>query len=218
MTRKGIYKNRIFSLVVILALLLFIPLFVLRGIGAFDFWWWMSGNLVLLVTLVIATDKNYQNELIGDVKHKSAQKILFGFISAALLYGVFYIGNGLSRWMFDFAGRDISHVYDFKGDAEALRIGLLMLFIIGPGEELLWRGYIQGVLSKSYGKITGFLLGVFLYTLIHVATGNLILILAALVGGLFWGWMYLKYNSMLMNMVSHIVWDIAIFLLFPLAG
>lgn len=218
MTRRGIYKNRIFILVVILALMLFIPLFILRGIGAFDFWWWMSGNLVLLVTIVIATDKTYQNELAGDFKSHLFRKALLGIVSAVVLYGVFFIGNGLSRWMFDFAGRNISYVYGFKGDAEALRIGLLMLFIIGPGEELLWRGYIQGVLSKSLGKVTGFLLGVFLYTLIHVATGNLILILAALVGGLFWGWMYLKYNSMLMNIASHIVWDIAIFLVFPLNG
>jgi hypothetical protein len=41
------------------------------------------------------------------------------------------------------------------------------------------------------------------------------LIVAALVAGLFWGWMYMRYNSMVMNIVSHTVWDIAVFLILP---
>jgi len=218
MKRKNIQQNRFFYVLVILALAMFMPLFVYRAIGAFDFWWWMSANLVVLVTLGFVTDQSFQQELVRDIKANTGRKILFGILSAAFLYGVFYVGNFTVRWLFDFAGKDISSVYGFKGNAEALRVGLLMLFVIGPGEELLWRGYFQGVLSKSIGKHQGFLVAVLFYTLIHVATGNLILILAALVGGIFWGWMYLKYNSLLMNIISHVVWDIVIFLLLPLNG
>jgi hypothetical protein len=218
MARRGFQNNPLFFITVILALVLFTPLFVLRGIGAFDFWWWMSTNLVILVTLTLTRDSSFRKELTVDITSQKGKKVLFGLISAFLLYLVFYAGNSIVRWMFDFAGRDISNVYGFKGDAGAWRVGLLMLFIIGPGEELLWRGYLQGTLASTLGKYKGYLFGVFLYTLIHVATGNLILIAAALVGGLFWGWMYMKYNSLLMNMVSHIVWDIGIFLLLPLNG
>ncbi|MFP4526588.1 MAG: CPBP family intramembrane glutamic endopeptidase [Bacteroidales bacterium] len=218
MDRKNIKQSRHFFLILILALILFVPLFTLQGIGNFDFWWWMSVNLLILVTLGILTDKSLQAEIRKDVQSKVIQKILLGLLSAAILYGIFYAGNFIVRWMFDFAGENISNVYGFKGDAGTLKIGLLMLFIIGPGEELLWRGYFQGVLSSATGKYTGFIMAVLLYTLIHVATGNLILILAALAGGIFWGWMYLKYNSLLMNIVSHVAWDILIFLLLPLNG
>ena len=218
MQRKGTKNNPVFYVILILAIGMFTPMFILRSIGEFDFWWWMTGNLVILTSLGYFTDKTFQKELSADFIHKIMKKVVLGLISAAILYAVFFVGNSIVRWMFDFAGKDISKVYGFKGNAEALRIGLLMLLIIGPGEELLWRGYIQGTLSRSLGRYKGYLLGVIFYTLIHVATGNLILIVAALVGGIFWGWMDMKYNSMLMNIISHIVWDIAIFLVIPLNG
>src|SRR6056297_309137 len=218
MQRKGTNHNPVFFIILALAIIMFTPMFIFRSFGVFDFWWWMTGNLVVLISLGYFNDKTFKKELSEDFRRKIMRKLAFGLISAAILYAVFFIGNSLVRWLFDFAGKDISHVYGFKGEAENLRIGLLMLIVIGPGEELLWRGYIQGTFSASLGKAKGFIVGVLLYTLIHVATGNLILILAALVGGLFWGWMYMKYRSMLMNIVSHIVWDIAIFLVFPLNG
>ncbi len=34
-----------------LAVCLFGPLFAIRGIGAFDFWWWMSANAALLLNV-----------------------------------------------------------------------------------------------------------------------------------------------------------------------
>ena len=118
----------------------------------------------------------------------------------------------------DFAGRDISQVYGFKGGAGIWRIGLLMLLVIGPGEELLWRGYVQGNLTRKYGRGKGLFLAVIIYIAIHIATGNLVLILAALTGGLFWGWMYMRYRSILMNSVSHVVWDVFVFLIFPFSS
>lgn len=216
MNRKNIKQSRNFFIILLLGLIFFIPLFTFRGLGSFDFWWWMSANLIILVTFGISTDKSLQVELKKDIQSKKTRKILLGLLSAAVLYGVFYAGNSIVRWLFDFAGENISNVYGFKGDAGSLRIGLLMLFIIGPGEELLWRGYFQGAFAASYGKYTGFVMSVILYTIIHLATGNTILILAALTGGIFWGWMYMRYKSMLINIVSHIAWDILIFLLLPL--
>ncbi|MFW6103652.1 MAG: CPBP family intramembrane glutamic endopeptidase, partial [Bacteroidota bacterium] len=79
-------------------------------------------------------------------------------------------------------------------------------------------GYVQGNLTRKYGKIKGFIWAIILYTSIHVATGNLVLILAALAGGIFWGWMYMRYRSILMNSVSHVIWDIAVFLIFPFSS
>ena len=113
------------------------------------------------------------------------------------------------------AGDGIADVYAFKGDAEGIRIGLLMLLVIGPGEEFFWRGFMQRHFQFRLGKWQGFLLATLIYTGVHVLTGNLMLIVAALVAGLFWGWMFMRYNSMVMNIVSHTIWDISVFLLFP---
>ena len=198
--------------------MIFVPLFVFRNLGMLDFWWWMSLNLTVVVSLSLLRDRKFRRELALDWSSRKSTKFFWGVMAAAALYLVFFVGNILVREVFHFAPQDIRSVYGFKGDASALRIALLMLLFIGPGEELFWRGFIQGNLSALMGKTTGFLMAVLFYTIIHVATGNLILILAALTGGVFWGWLYMRHQSMLINMVSHIVWDISVFLLFPFGG
>jgi membrane protease YdiL (CAAX protease family) len=200
----------------VLGAALFAPMFVLTDIGPFDFWWWMSANLVVLLLLVFMTDREYSRILREDFINGLPRKLWFGVASAVVLYGVFFAGNYLSRQMLPFAGDGIQGVYDFRGDAAAGRILLLMLLVIGPGEELFWRGFLQRHYEARLGRNRGFFAAAALYTAIHALTGNVMLILAALFAGLFWGWMYRRYRSMALNIVSHTAWDIGVFLLFPL--
>jgi len=93
-----------------------------------------------------------------------------------------------------------------------------MTLLIGPGEELFWRGFLQRRLQSHKGPFTGLLLSTAVYTLVHVGSGNLMLVLAAGICGLFWGYLYLRTGSIVINVVSHTAWDIAIFLLLPLGG
>jgi len=190
-------------------------MFVLRQFGPFDFWWWMSANLAVLLTLCFFTDKDYLFLLKKDLHEGFWKKTGIGLLSAFLLYLLFFAGNYLSRMWFNFAGSGIEGVYNFKGDAAGIRIAILMLLVIGPGEELFWRGYLQRKISSKTGKWTGLLLALALYTGVHILTGNIMLILAAFICGLFWGWLYLKYNSMVINVISHTVWDIVVFLILP---
>jgi uncharacterized protein len=199
----------------VLAILMFSPMFVMHQVGPFDFWWWMSTNLVLLLAICFLTDRDYLILLKKDLGEGLWRKIGIGLLSAFLLYLLFFAGNYLSRKWFNFAGSGIEGVYRFKGDAAGIRIAMLMLVLIGPGEELFWRGFLQRKLSSKTGKWTGFIIALLLYTGVHIFTGNFMLIMAAFICGLFWGWMYLKYNSMLINVVSHTVWDIVVFLLLP---
>jgi uncharacterized protein len=198
-----------------LALLLFIPLFVVQQIGRFDFWWWMSTNLAVLLSICFVIDRGYFSMLRKDFKEQLFIKTGIGLLSALFLYLVFFAGNYLSRKWFNFAVSGIEGVYNFKGDAAGMRIALLMLLLIGPGEELFWRGFLQRKLSLIFGKWTGLILALILYTGVHLFTGNIMLILAAFICGLFWGWLYLKYNSMLINVISHTLWDIVVFLILP---
>jgi hypothetical protein len=202
-------------LIAILAVAMFSPMFVLHQIGAFDFWWWMSANLVVLLLIALVTDWEYLYLLNKDFTEGLWRKAGIGILSAAFLYILFFVGNYLSRKWFDFAGSGIEDVYSFKGNAAGIRIALLMLLVIGPGEELFWRGYLQRKFAKQNGKFWGLIIALILYTGVHVFTGNIMLVLAAFICGLFWGWMYLKYNSMVINVISHTVWDIVVFLVLP---
>jgi membrane protease YdiL (CAAX protease family) len=200
----------------LLALALFIPLFLTEGIGPFDFWWWMTANLLILLAVVSFADVRWRREIAVDLRDHPARKAVMGFLSAAVLYMIFWFGDKASRYLLAGAAHDISAVYAFKEQAPALRIVLLMVFVIGPGEELFWRGFLQRRLEGTLGKWSGWLSATALYASIHLATGNPILVLAAGVCGAFWGWLYLRYRSMVLNAVSHTVWDIVIFVLFPL--
>jgi membrane protease YdiL (CAAX protease family) len=158
------------------------------------------------------------NLLFEDFHEGLLKKLGLGIISAGLLYAVFFMGNEVSRKIFPFVGSDISNIYSFKQNASVLRIIWLMIFFIGPGEELFWRGYLQRHWQTRFGKIQGFVFASVLYALVHVASGNMMLVLSAGVCGLFWGFLYLRFRSVLLICVSHTLWDLMIFVFFTLGG
>lgn len=198
------------------AVLLFVPLFIFRGIGGFDFWWWMSLNVAAVVSFAFLTDKSCLNQILEDMKKGLGKKIGLGLLSAIVLYSVFFAGNGFSRLIFPSAGNDISQVYSFKESASLLRIVLLVTVLIGPGEELFWRGQLQRLWEKNFGKFGGYILAAVLYALVHAASGNVMLVLAAGICGLFWGFLYMRFRSVLLIGISHTVWDLMILVVWPL--
>ncbi len=205
-----------FPLILIAGLLMFVPMFIMRQAGPVDFWWWMSINLTLLISAGLLTDSAFFPHLREDFHSRFLQKVLYGGLTAALLYFIFLLGGYLSGLMFHFAGEQINGVYGFRGNASSYRIFILMLLVIGPGEELFWRVYVQRNLEERFSPVAGYLLATVLYTGIHILTGNFMLIMAALVAGAFWGYLYYRYRSPLLNIISHIIWDISVFLIFPL--
>jgi membrane protease YdiL (CAAX protease family) len=203
--------------ITLLAATLFVPLFVTRGIFWLDFWWWLSANLILLLMLVALLDRGWREEVLTDFRARILFKIGLGLLSAGVLFGLFYAGNILSQKILPFAGAGIADIYDFKAHASPLRVALLMVLVIGPGEELFWRGFLQRRVQQEQGPWKGFAIATAVYALIHIGSGNLMLVLAAGLCGLCWGFVYLRARSLLTNVVSHTVWDISVFLLFPLA-
>lgn len=199
-----------------LAALLFVPLFLAQFLRRGpDFWWWLSANIAAGVLAGSWRNGAFFSGLRKDLAEGPARKVFYGVLSAAFLYFVFFAGNKVSRWLFPWAGAGIDGVYAFKGGAAALRIGLLMALVIGPGEELLWRALLQGGLEAGQGPLRAFLLAAALYTGVHLFSFNPMLIIAAAVCGAYWGLLYFLFRSPLLNMVSHTLWDIAVFLLFP---
>jgi membrane protease YdiL (CAAX protease family) len=197
---------------------LFVLLFAGKRIVSLDFWWWMSFNIVVLLIYAFVSDKSYFRLIQSEFRKPVIRNIGLGIFSALFLYGIFVLGNMVSRELFSFAGSGINNVYGFKEGASVLRIALLMGFIIGPGEELVWRGFLQRRWENRFGRFGAFIGTALLYTAVHAVSGNIILILAALTCGLFWGFLYYKYRSIILIVVSHTLWDLLVFLVFPLGG
>ncbi len=199
----------------VLASILFPLLFITQGIGPFDFWWWMSADIAIFLSLSFILEPGYASLLRNDFRCGFARKLLMGLASAAVLYIVFWLGNIISPFIIPNARDGIDGVYQFKSSASVTRIFWSMIVLIGPGEELIWRGFLQRHLGARFGEFKGFIFATLFYTGIHLFSGNMMLTGAALVCGLFWGFLYFRYRSMLINAISHTVWDVAVFLLFP---
>lgn len=143
--------------------------------------------------------------------------IVLCVLLAAALWGIFWIGDRLSSLMFDFARPQVNMIYGMKEGENPLVLTVLMLFIIGPAEEIFWRGYIQKNLSARWNPNMGFIVTTLIYSLVHVSKFNFMLIMAAAVAGFVWGLAYRffpeKFGAILL---SHALWDCAVFIWFPI--
>lgn len=143
--------------------------------------------------------------------------IAIGILLAAALWCVFWIGDRLSSLMFDFARPQVNLIYGMKEGENPIALSLLMLFIIGPAEEIFWRGYIQNNFSKRWNPNIGFIVTTLIYGLVHISKFNFMLIMAALVAGFIWGLAYRFFPERLGAIIlSHALWDCAVFIWFPI--
>lgn len=201
-------KNKIIISSLIISMLLWFVIFVVKP---FNFWIQMSLSILLLVAIALFSEK----ELIL-FRNIKLRHILIGIISAIILYFVFYAGNIISGYLFPFKDAQIASVYSNKAQGNSLLIGTLLLFVIGPGEEIYWRGFIQNNLTKRFGENKGYIFATLLYAGVHIITLNFMLVIASLVCGIYWGWIYKKEKSLAPVIISHAIWDFTVFVLFPL--
>lgn len=148
---------------------------------------------------------------------KLPETILLGLGIAVALWWAFRAGDKISQLMFSFARPQVDMIYGMKAGTSGTLISVLLLLVIGPAEEIFWRGYVQRSLSGTMGADKGFIVTLLAYTLIHVPSLNLMLILAAMVCGVAWGGLYRLFPDKLPAIIlSHALWDAAAFVWFPL--
>ena len=147
-----------------------------------------------------------QRRRLGDLFAFDAADIAVGVVSAAVLWAVFWIGDRLVTRVFPRLSAQVDALYDVRRETSR-RTMPFVLAVIGPAEEVFWRGLVQ-----SRAGVAVALLG---YTLVHVWERKPILLLAALVGGAFWGALFAWTGSLVAPIVSHLLWDLAIIVWFP---
>jgi membrane protease YdiL (CAAX protease family) len=145
----------------------------------------------------------------------SFKDILLGIGSAAALYGIFHIGDRLSRKIVPNGGQQIDDIYKLKRIRPRQELMARLGLVIGPAEELFWRGFLQEGLMEHFGRFWGWVLGTASYGGAHIVSGNFTLVGAATVAGGFWGGLYALGMPLGALIVSHILWDNLIFLIAP---
>ena len=180
-----------------------------------DFWTLFSVWLLSCLLAGLSADRLFSRLVYGDFRENPGKFILVGMGSAVLLYFVFWLGHlVLSAFLADYSF-SLSSIYSLKSGQNPWRIGIFLTLIIGPGEELWWRGFLQRHWTSRLGSWPAMGLVAALYTAVHLSTKNPVLLLAALVSGLWWGYQYLRFKSLLANVVSHVLWDLMVFIFFP---
>jgi len=186
--------------------------FAIFSLQWFNFWLSMCVAVTILTALALKFDGVPFSRSDWNWRALSS-----GFAAAASLYVIFWIGNSLSQYLFHFAQPQIASIYLIRTQGEAIAMSLILLFITSPGEEIFWRGFVQRRLVQRFGARPGWLLASAIYASVHIASGNFMLTMAALVAGLFWGWLYQREQNLVPCIVSHSLWTVTIFILLPIS-
>ena len=177
-----------------------------------NFWIAMSISATILITIATFARPSWPRDF-----KWSMTDILLGIAIAAALWGVFWLGDKISQFIFDFARPQVDSIYAMKDGSSSTLIAIALLLLIGPAEEIFWRGYVQRTLSQKWGANKGFIVATAIYTLVHIGSLNFMLIMAAMVCGIAWGLLYrLMPERFTAITLSHALWDAAVFVIFPI--
>jgi membrane protease YdiL (CAAX protease family) len=181
---------------------------VFRGPKA-SFWQRMTRTGLGLGALALASR--------GDLRRTRPRPrdVATGVAVAAGLYGVFQVGDRVARRVLPSGAEDIGDVYELRSLRPKAEIAARLAAVIGPAEELYWRGLLQSELTRRLGPVRGAAAAAALYGGAHVVTGNPTLVGAATVAGAGWSALAALGVPMPALVVSHVVWDIWIFLVQP---
>ena len=146
----------------------------------------------------------------------TAGDIAIGVASGIALYGVFWVGDKVATAILPFAPEQVSDIYDLRSRASLIRIGLLLALVVGPGEEIYWRGLVQSAFVRRWGVVAGTASAIAAYAGVHLVAGNLMIVVAAGVAGTAWAAIYAWRGNLWPVLISHVLWDLMIFIWFPI--
>jgi uncharacterized protein len=147
--------------------------------------------------------------------HVGVREAVAGLASAVVLYVTFRFGDRFARGNVPGGDADIRDIYALRTLRPRGEIAARLATIIGPAEELFWRGLVQEALMRRLGRWRGAIAATLAYGGVHVVTGNFTLFGAASVAGAHWGALYAAGVPLGALVVSHVTWDVWIFLVQP---
>ena len=143
-----------------------------------------------------------------------AKTAMAGVLFAFALYLIFVAGYHVSAAVG--LNSSVTDVYSMLYAQNNLAILVILLAFIGLFEEIYWRGGLQGLAGKSrrFGRVP-WMASTAYYTIVHIATLNPILVIAAFAVGLVTSIVAYRYG-ILASSISHILWIEAIIVFIPI--
>jgi len=172
------------------------------------FWYIFTASMLVLISYSIIHEEIEDNT-------STLSYLTLGVASGLGLFGLFWLGSFLIELLNLPFANQITRLYS-RFSPDLIWHYLVLVLILAPGEEIFWRGFIQKRLSKYINVKMSIILSVILYASVHFYSGEFILVLAAIIAGLAWSILYAWKRSMPLVIVSHIVFDLLLFVFLPL--
>lgn len=143
--------------------------------------------------------------------------IAAALVSAVLLYLVFYGGNAAIQAFHPLglsAGSENS-IYSLiasSSNPPALQVSVLAFDAVGY--ESFFRGVLQTRMEPRLGAASPFVVAV-IDAGLHIITLNPLWVVTTFIADSAWGLTYRYSRDLTASVLSHFIWDIAIFLVFP---
>lgn len=176
------------------------------------FWQRMTGTGLALGSLALGSDASLRRT------RPDRRTLPAGVAIAAGMYAVFQVGDRMARRIMPSGAQDIDRIYELRTLRPKAEIAARLALVVGPAEELFWRGMVQSQLTRQLGPMRGAAAASAAYGGAHLVTGNPTLIGAATVAGSGWSALRALGVPMPALIVSHMLWDVWIFLVQPTDG
>jgi membrane protease YdiL (CAAX protease family) len=179
--------------------------------------------LIPIVDLFIIQKKNIKEYLqylgFKNFKKTIIPSTIIGIIFSTSIYLFFII---LERYVMDIG--QMQRILDNWNINNKYIIPLLFTMIIANSvfEEVYWRGYIYKKIEDLYNPIKVLILTSLFYASYHLITTinlfsiwyGIIFTLIIFGAGFFWGFMRKKFNSIYFSIISHLLADLGIMLIY----
>lgn len=145
---------KVLAWVVALAFVLWTVMFSPLTAPHVPFWWMMTGSAITLSLLATFLSPGWWRGM-----RWNFGQLALGVVIAVGLWCVFFVGDKVAAWLFDFARSQVAAIYMMRQGWSPWLPSALMLVLIGPAEEIFWRGYVQRTLAARWGAERGFPFG-----------------------------------------------------------
>jgi membrane protease YdiL (CAAX protease family) len=195
--------------------------------GHLAFWAWVA-----VPSLALAAVAVWRAQRDGELRDWLTPRwgdFTVGFVSAAIFFGIVLLGakilapHGSPREVW------VVSLYSQFGDPKVLQsqaalVGMAIL-VLAASEEIVWRGLVTTLLAERVGSRTAWIWSAVLYAVAHLSSAwalrgpaglNPLLVIAALVGGLFWGGLARRSGRLTPAILSHALFDWCALMMFPL--
>jgi len=177
---------------------------------------WLSTTLAALVSLVLVSPQT-KSELraLADVQLRAVLLAgALGGLLAGLTHAVYQLADAYAPVLTSGVPGLYTALEATPGPQLAMPLVVLVVF----AEELIWRGVVIQKLRERLADAWVFVAAVALYVLPQLPSGSWELVLAASgLGGIF-AWQRMATGRLADPLVTHLVWSLGVFCVFPLQG